>query len=48
MDKRFVQVIDDNGCKIISTYFPNELASMFVSHGFIAFHLPNYLMEQAI
>ena len=48
MDKSTVVLIMENESKHIETYFPNELASMFVSHGFIAVVLPVYLKRQAI
>lgn len=48
MVKVTVLVVINGEDKLIDSYFPNELAAMFTSHGYIAWVLPEYLKNQAI
>ena len=48
MEKKIVQVLGYKNDIKIKTYFPNELAAMFVARGYIAYYLPSYLVEQAL
>jgi hypothetical protein len=46
MKKEAILLVEDD--REIETYFPHELAAMYMKHEIIAVYLPPYLRKQAL